>query len=188
MPQAIIDLTGQRFGKWLILKRGPNSSTRRSRWVCRCDCGTTRLVQSGHLRRGLSTQCRGCARFQGYEQISLAYWNHLINGAKERGIGFKLTIEEAWQQFLRQQSRCALTGQVIFFARCYGVDLQTASLDRIDSSSGYIVDNIQWTHKDINMLKGSISVERFIQLCQLVTNYQNNKLSEPVTEERHTAT
>lgn len=103
MPQALIDLTHQRFGKWFVLERGPNSTTRRTRWLCRCDCGVTQLVQSSHLRRQLSTQCRGCAKFQGYEQISLAYWNHLVRGAQERGIDFSLLIKEAWQKLTEQQ-------------------------------------------------------------------------------------
>lgn len=43
------------------------------------------------------------------------------------------------------------------------------------------VDNIQWVHKDINMLKGSIDVQKFVHLCRLVACYQDGKLSESVT-------
>lgn len=186
MPRPIIDLVHQRFCKWFVLQHGPSSKTGRSRWLCRCDCGTTKLVQSSHLRRGLSTQCRACAKFQGYKQISLSYWNHLINGAKKRDYEFNITIEEAWEQFLKQKSKCVLTGQNLVFARNYGTDLQTASFDRIDSSKGYVADNIQWVHKDINMLKGKLSQKEFIWLCQLVTDYQISKISEPINQSRST--
>lgn len=43
--------------------------------------------------------------------------------------------------------------------------LQTASLDRIDSSKGYIEGNVQWLHKDINRLKINYSDEDLIQIC-----------------------
>ena len=54
---SAIDITGQKFGLWLAVQRAPD--TRRPAWLCRCDCGTERIVQSGNLRSGRSTGC-GC--------------------------------------------------------------------------------------------------------------------------------
>lgn len=59
----LIDLTGQRFGRWTVVRRkgsypAPDKS---SRWLCRCDCGRTRLVGTRSLRTGDSRSC-GCAR------------------------------------------------------------------------------------------------------------------------------
>lgn len=36
---------------------------------------------------------------------------------------------------------------------------------------GYIKGNLQWLHKEVNMMKHTKSQEYFIQLCQEVTNY-----------------
>lgn len=44
----------------------------------------------------------------------------------------------------------------------------TASLDRIDSSRGYVEGNVQWVHKDVNFMKQALSQERFVELCTLV--------------------
>lgn len=44
----------------------------------------------------------------------------------------------------------------------------TASLDRIDSSSGYGLENIQWLHKDINIMKNVHSQDYFLSLCKKV--------------------
>lgn len=52
------DLTGQRFGRWTVLRFQRNDKGD-PRWFCRCDCGTERLVSGSHLRLGLSTSC-GC--------------------------------------------------------------------------------------------------------------------------------
>lgn len=54
MPRSI-DLTGQRFGSWTALEPRPSY-----RWLCRCDCGSEREVQSKSLKNGRSTSC-GCS-------------------------------------------------------------------------------------------------------------------------------
>ena len=64
MARKLIDLTGQRFGRWTVLTRGPDYESpfgdhKIVRWVCRCDCGKVSIVHGGALRRGLSTSC-GC--------------------------------------------------------------------------------------------------------------------------------
>lgn len=61
--ERVIDLTGQRFGRWTVLYRTQNNNTYQAMWFCRCDCGTERIVNGQSLRRGLSTNC-GCKRKQ----------------------------------------------------------------------------------------------------------------------------
>lgn len=46
---------------------------------------------------------------------------------------------------------------------------KTASLDRIDSGKGYEVGNVQWLHKDVNMMKRHYSTDYFKHLCRLVS-------------------
>ena len=59
-----IDLTGQRFGMLVAIKKGdPHQSPSRKQitWVCKCDCGNTVAVQRGALRNGTTLSC-GCIR------------------------------------------------------------------------------------------------------------------------------
>jgi hypothetical protein len=62
---SLVDLTAKRFGRWTVLAIHPERHRRRNSsyvlWLCRCDCGTRRLVRGSSLRRGKSTSC-GCAR------------------------------------------------------------------------------------------------------------------------------
>lgn len=51
----LIDLTGKRFGKWTVIKH-----VAKSRWVCRCDCGTESVCLGGNLKNGGSTKCERC--------------------------------------------------------------------------------------------------------------------------------
>lgn len=55
----LIDLTGQRFGRWVVLERASNASNGTARWVCQCDCGVKRIVIGHDLRNGSSQSC-GC--------------------------------------------------------------------------------------------------------------------------------
>jgi len=50
------------------------------------------------------------------------------------------------------------------------VNANTASLDRIDSSKGYIEGNVQWVHKMVNMSKQQYTQEEFINMCIAVAN------------------
>ena len=53
-----IDIAGCRFGRYTALYRARTNSNG-SGWMCRCDCGTERVVSTGNLRNGNSKSC-GC--------------------------------------------------------------------------------------------------------------------------------
>ena len=55
------DLTGQTFGRWVVISRGSDDPSGRAYWNCLCECGTEKLVRVGHLRGGLTQSC-GCRR------------------------------------------------------------------------------------------------------------------------------
>ena len=53
------DLTGQRFGKLIVIKRVENNDRNKVRWLCQCDCGNTHITISYNLTHGLCQSC-GC--------------------------------------------------------------------------------------------------------------------------------
>jgi hypothetical protein len=178
------DITGMRFGQLLVEYHShdmiyPESRTRRmSYWMCRCDCGRQTAVARSNLTR--VTRSCGCMmnrvgkasqNWKGVGDIPSSWFSCLRGTAKSREIEFRLTLEYVWDLFCKQNSRCALTGLELTFSKQFRKpgQLGTASLDRIDSSQGYIPDNVQWVHKDVNFMKQSLSQERFIELCSLVT-------------------
>ena len=56
----LIDLTGQKFGRLLVIERGPIRN-KRIYWKCKCDCGNEVEVAGQELRRGNTKSC-GCLR------------------------------------------------------------------------------------------------------------------------------
>ena len=110
-----------------------------------------------------------------YEDISGQYFSHIKIGAKKRNLKFDLKIEDIWELYLKQNKKCVLSGVEISFDKIKGKT--TASLDRIDSSKGYIIDNVQWVHKDINQMKSNRSVEDFCEWCKKVVNHLDSSIS-----------
>jgi hypothetical protein len=53
------DLTGQRFGRLVVIRREPRNS-KNAHWLCQCDCGKSAVVSSPNLTHG-QISC-GCVR------------------------------------------------------------------------------------------------------------------------------
>ena len=54
----MLDISGKTFGRWSVVEL----SERRNHgayWLCKCQCGTKRIVRARSLRRGISRSC-GC--------------------------------------------------------------------------------------------------------------------------------
>ncbi len=60
---AVKDITGQRFGRWIVISRSENSANGQARWHCRCDCSSTNIVVGTKLRSGMSLSC-GCLHYE----------------------------------------------------------------------------------------------------------------------------
>jgi hypothetical protein len=56
---SFIDLTGQTFGKYTVVEKAGNEKRGGVRWLCKCECGTVRVVPAYSLRRGVSS-CIKC--------------------------------------------------------------------------------------------------------------------------------
>ena len=63
----IVDLTNERFGKLVVIKRAPNKN-KRTMWLCKCDCGNEVEVRSDQLRGGITKSC-GCLHIEQVKNI-----------------------------------------------------------------------------------------------------------------------
>lgn len=172
-----VDITGQKFGKLTALNRvGDTGHNKGAKWSFKCECGSIKEIAGISVRSGLTTSC-GCFRrdkmFLGFEEISKSYWSRVEHGAKIRNLAMEITIEQAWNIFLNQNRKCALTGLELCFVRDYTTKCiqQTASLDRINNSIGYTIENIRWLHKDVNLMKNNYTDEEYIYFCKKVAEH-----------------
>lgn len=192
MTRRAHDLTGQAFGSLIAVERSPeamNEAGKSLRWRCRCACGREKHVRASTLKQGRSTSC-GCESRERWRQRAFAQFNVRLReeagrpvhryylastrlSAKSRGIPFNLTREQIEALLVGQGFRCALTGVEIGFSSHELPTSQagrdsTASLNRIDATRGYSIDNVWWLHKDVAGMKMSLPKERFVDLCRMV--------------------
>ncbi len=163
---------GKQINNWTIIGKDQNNI----RWNCRCKCGFEKIVESISILSKYKRCIKCAAKFKTVYtvgEIPSSYWIKIIDGAKRRDLDFNITLEYVWCLFIYQQRKCNISGKLITFAKDYSHDFlqQTASLDRIDSAKGYIIENVQWIHKDINKMKHAFPQEYFIQTCKEIAKY-----------------
>jgi hypothetical protein len=72
-----------------------------------------------------------------------------------------------------QQGLCALTGWPMTMELANGVVPTNCSIDRVDSSDGYVVGNVQLVCRAANVAKSNLSTEEFVKLCRAVLEKAN---------------
>lgn len=65
------DITGQRFGRLVVLQRAGSDKNQKATFLCKCDCGNTVVVAGKYLRNGATKSC-GCLKHEKHiEPLSL---------------------------------------------------------------------------------------------------------------------
>ena len=67
---TLIDMTGQKFGRLLVIERAPNNKAGRAMWKCKCDCGNEVIVLGKNIRNGTTKSC-GCLQRERTSEASL---------------------------------------------------------------------------------------------------------------------
>jgi hypothetical protein len=163
------DITGIKFGRVTPLRPVKRDKFGKAMWLVRCDCGREKVINSSGLLAGLVLSC-GCLKREyfstGYKELSGAYWHKMEKSAAQRSFDFTITKEWAWNLYEQQNRKCALSGvPILLYPNNDRYRLQTASLDRIDSSKGYIEGNLQWVHKRVNFLKRNYPEKELVFWC-----------------------
>lgn len=176
------DLSGKRFGKLYVI---PNSSisarhTKRRHkptiWKCLCDCGKEHNVRAQHLISGAITNC-GCEqeelRIKNCPPINHLYVSYR-RGAEVRGFDFELTKEQFRALILDNCIYCGIAPnrkQIYKRPKCDDYVVLVNSIDRVDNSKGYIINNCVTACNSCNRAKLTRTVAEFAEWIERTYNH-----------------
>lgn len=179
------EIINKTFNDLFVIKYIDSKDKKHRKYECKCKCGAIVKVDGVSLLNNGTKRCWECRsesisikKRKGYREISGEFWNRTKRSASVRNYEFSITIEYIWELFEKQNRKCVLSGvDIRFNKRREDISFATASLDRIDSSIGYIEGNVQWVHKIVNNLKMDLNEQEFILWCEKIAEYKNAKKS-----------
>ena len=119
-------------------------------------------------------------------------FRYSFRNAKKRFKEFNLTLEDLKQIWEQQNGICPYTGLKLYLptwnkkGSCEQLWCR-ASLDRIDSSKGYVVGNVQFISTPINFMKSTMSdleTKQYLKLISFYTSHfcEDGTISSPQKE------
>lgn len=158
----------------------------------KCFCGNTFESLVYNLKNHKSS-C-GCLVYQyksgknnymwkGAGELSAHLFSSMKSNAKQRNKPFDISIDYAWELFLKQNKKCTLSGVTLQFNMNHNDrSSKTASLCMIDETKGYVKDNVMWIHKTLTKMKMNLSLQKFVEYCSLISNpLYNESVCESVS-------
>lgn len=165
------DLTGQRFGKLIVLGKINKNKNNQSIYLCKCDCGKEKKIRRSHLLDGRIKSC-GCYRnecFSNRRKIEYGlsakrrvYYNY-ISHARIKKVSFNISFEQFLELTQKKCHYCDEKPSNIFKDRCPNGYFTYNGLDRIDNIKGYTLDNVVPCCHTCNMAKRSMPYNEFIE-------------------------
>lgn len=150
MQNNFKDITGQRFGKLVVLKVAYKDKRHECHWLCKCDCGSETTTTGNRLRSGKTKSC-GCI-----QKAMRDAGNHKSHG---------MTKSRLYYEWCNMKSRCDNQGNIMFknyggrgikycdawkkfegfrdWALNHGYN-DTLTLERLDVNKNYEPDNCEW--------------------------------------------
>lgn len=153
------DLTDETFGRLTVIRRNGSDKHGRPMWLCRCECGTVKSINSQSLTNGYTTSC-GCLRV---ETARNAHFTHGQSKTKLYGrwCGIKQRCYDpdvsTYKHYGGRGIRMCDSWKDDF--KNFYDDVSSLphfnepgySLDRIDNNGYYELSNVRWADRSTQM-------------------------------------
>jgi hypothetical protein len=134
-------------------------------------------------RRGREFYCKKCAYKIKREIVYLKGEDldlylkgvlHKINyreKTKNSGEKTVISIKDLKNLFYLQEGKCAISGiPMTYFVGGRGKIDTNLSVDRIDNSKGYILENIHLVIYRVNIMRNDMEINEFLNICKIISN------------------
>lgn len=187
----LLNLLNQKFGRLTVIAHAENIK-RDTAWICKCDCGKTKIIKTKYLRGGGSKSC-GCLMIDMAKELNKQKkekrkFEPYISSA--RRVWSKNYKELSFDDFFKlSQQNCFYCGSEP--SNRFNIHKQRASsaitklngtfvyngLDRIDSSKKHSVDNVVPCCKYCNYAKRDQNINDYIKHIEQMYNFIFNNNS-----------
>ena len=180
---------GDKFGRLVVIRKdGVHTKpcgTTQSKYLCRCECGNTVSVLMQNLKNGNTKSC-GCLVKELKEQtilpdhrgvknqIILQYKRH----AKDRGLCWELDYETVSNIISSPCFYCGAEKSNRKITKNCREGYEYNGIDRIDSSKGYVLNNVVPCCKTCNRAKLDMSQKDFILWLQKAASHTRAMASQ----------
>ena len=152
------DLTGQQFGRLMVIKKVGISKNRNYLWECLCNCGNKKNIVSSSLVSGITKSC-GCFNIEMIKKRMISHgfcvgkkqnrfykiWIHILERCNKKSSNRYKNYGERgikclWKSF--EKFRDDMYESYLEHVKKFG-EKQT-QIDRIDNDGNYYKENCRW--------------------------------------------
>lgn len=182
------DLTGNVYGRLTVIrldsrKIKPKSKLPSIYWLCKCICGKEKIIAGSSLRQNLTKSC-GCIVKESGLKISRNrssprgafddLYNVYKRNAKRRNLIFNLTIDDFKILTSNNCHYCSIPPLQIRKSQSkYNPESKNYTyngIDRLDSTKGYILENVVSCCHTCNIMKRDQSYIAFLYRIDKIYN------------------
>lgn len=179
MARRRIDRTGQKI-HMLTFIQFMEVRNRQQLWLCKCDCGVEKIINSFDIIKLGGTKSCGCIKAASRCSDDSLSFNQLYKnyswGAKQRGYEWSIS-KELFRQLT--SNVCIYCGEIPSTIKIhkrsdgsFSIPYMYNGLDRVNNAEGYTINNVVPCCSMCNYMKGEYSRNEFLEHICKINNYQ----------------